>query len=55
MDEKGNKRKGEAEKLHVKKVFEVDAVKCFKLTDYTFGAKSSSSSSSTGSDGSSSP
>jgi len=53
MDEKGNKRNGEAEKLHVKKAFEVDSVKCFKLTDYTFAAKSSSSS--TGSDGSSSP
>lgn len=53
MDEKGKKRKGGAEKLRdkKKKALEVDAVKCFKLTDYAFGAKASCSSA--GSDGSS--
>ncbi len=52
MDEKGKKRKGGAEKLREKKkkALEVDAVKCFKLTDYAFGAKASCSSA--GSDGS---
>ena len=48
------KRKGGAEKLRVKKTpleDVVDAVKCFKLTDYAFGAQGSCSSA--GSDGSS--
>jgi len=36
----------------IRKGLEVDAVKCFKWTDYTSGTKYSSS---TGSDGSSSP
>lgn len=51
MDERGKKRKGGAEK---KKALEVDALKCFKLTDYAFGGIGAKGScSSAGSDGSS--